>query len=151
MSTQSPIDRRHFLALTAAAAATTRARSAGEEPSSSLFPLSASPSIQPAPPGDAHRGPCVIASGNGLQTVELAFKLLTQGTRPVEACVRGVALVEDDPNDMSVGLGGLPNEEGVIQLDAACMDGPLHKAGAVGALENIRNPAAVALEVLRRT
>ena len=145
MSTQPPaIARRHFLVLTAAAAAAAaQARSThGERPS---------PSLQPAPPGDSHRGPCVIASGNGMETVELAFDLMTKGTRPVEACVRGVALVENDPNDMSVGLGGLSNEEGVIQLDAACMDGPLHKAGAVGALENIRNPAAVALEVLRRT
>ncbi len=93
----------------------------------------------------------MIASGNGMGTVELAFARMAGGTRPVEACVRGVALVEDNPNDMSVGLGGLPNEEGVIQLDAACMDGPLHKAGAVGALERIKNPAAVALEVLLRT
>ncbi len=114
------------------------------------------PATHPAP-GDNHRGPCVIASGNGLKnyngtnTVELAFKLITDGHRPVEACVRGVNLVEDDPEDMSVGYGGLPNEDGVIQLDAACMDGPLHKAGAVAALEDIKNPASVALEVLRRT
>ncbi len=137
------IDRRHFLALAAAAAATAQARGARGAASS--------PSIQPAPTGDSHRGPCVIASGNGMETVELAFDLLTKGTRPVEACVRGVALVEDNPNDMSVGLGGLPNEEGIIELDSACMDGPLHKAGSVGALQNIKNPAAVALEVLRRT
>lgn len=144
------LDRRHFLAATALAATGAHAmphsaRRAGEEP--------ATPSTQPqpAPPGDAHRGPAVIASGNGMATVELAFKLMTAGTRPVEACVRGVNLVESDPNDMSVGYGGLPNEDGVIELDSACMDGPLHKAGSVGALQNIKNPASVALEVLRRT
>ncbi len=101
--------------------------------------------------GDDHRGPCVIASGNGPHTVRLAYDLLEQGIRPVEACVKGVKLVEDDPNDMSVGLGGLPNEDGVVELDSACMDGPLHKAGAVGAIRDIKNPASVALEVLRRT
>ncbi len=121
-------------------------------PGGSPAPASARPA-----PGDNHRGPCVIASGNGLKnyngtnTVELAFKLLTEGHRPVEACVRGVNLVEDDPEDMSVGYGGLPNEDGIIQLDSACMDGPLHKAGAVACIENIKNPASVALEVLRRT
>lgn len=101
--------------------------------------------------GDDHRGPCVIASGNGPHAVKLAYDLLEEGTRPVEACVKGVKLVEDDPNDMSVGLGGLPNEDGVVELDSACMDGPLHKAGAVGALRDIKNPASVALEILRRT
>jgi len=114
-------------------------------------------SAAPDRAGDAHRGPCVIASGNGMNafegenTVERAFKLMTEGVRPVEACVRGVNIVENDPSDMSVGYGGLPNEEGVIQLDSACMDGPLHKAGAVAAIEGIKNPASVALEVLRRT
>ncbi|MCC7388108.1 MAG: N(4)-(beta-N-acetylglucosaminyl)-L-asparaginase [Phycisphaerales bacterium] len=154
MPTPPPLDRRHFLATSAAAAAATAAGAQAMTDASRPggFPAP----IHPAP-GDNHRGPCVIASGNGLKdyngpnTVELAFKLITDGHRPVEACVRGVNLVEDDPEDMSVGYGGLPNEDGVIQLDAACMDGPLHKAGAVAALEDIKNPASVALEVLRRT
>jgi len=96
-------------------------------------------------------GPVAIASANGLRTVARAVELMKDGTRPVEACVEGVAIQEDDPEDMSVGLGGLPNEDGVVQLDASCMDGPMHKAGAVAAIENIKNPARVALAVLRRT
>lgn len=146
----SDLDRRTFLAASASAAAAATGAHAmtGSNPSFSATPA---PAPRTLAPGDDHRGPCVIASGNGMQTVQHAFDLMTQGGRPVECCVRGVKLVEDDPDDMSVGYGGLPNEDGVIQLDAACMDGPLHKAGAVGCIENIKNPASVALEVLRRT
>lgn len=111
----------------------------------------------PAPaahdPGHAHRpaAPCVIASGNGLAATAKAMELLLAGQRPVDAVVAGVKIVEDDPNDMSVGYGGLPNEDGIVELDASVMDGPLHRAGSVAALRNIKNPAAVALQVMRRT
>lgn len=73
------------------------------------------------------------------------------GVDPAEAVVAGVKLVEDDPADTSVGYGGLPNEEGIVELDASVMHGPTHKAGAVASLRNIKNPAAVALRVLQRT
>jgi N4-(beta-N-acetylglucosaminyl)-L-asparaginase len=79
------------------------------------------------------------------------MELITQGADPVDAVVEGVTIVEDDPEDMSVGFGGLPNEDGVVQLDASVMHGPTHKAGAVACIENIRNPAKVALLVLKRT
>jgi N4-(beta-N-acetylglucosaminyl)-L-asparaginase len=69
----------------------------------------------------------------------------------LDAIVAGIKIVEDDPSDMSVGYGGLPNEDGIVELDASCMDGPLHRAGSVGALRNVKNAAAVALQVLRRT
>lgn len=102
-------------------------------------------------PGDDHRGPLSIASGNGLKAVERAWQLIHEGRDTAEAIVQGVKIVEEDPNDMSVGYGGLPNERGVVQLDASVMHGPTHKAGAVACLENIMSPASVALEVLRRT
>ncbi len=107
-------------------------------------------------PGDDHRGRCVIASGNGLGAdgngaVVEAMERIAAGADPVDAIVAGVAHVENDPNDHSVGLGGLPNENGVVQLDSSVMHGPTHKAGAVGALEGIKNPAAVALLVLKHT
>jgi N4-(beta-N-acetylglucosaminyl)-L-asparaginase len=73
------------------------------------------------------------------------------GAAPVEAAVDGVAIVEDDPTDVTVGYGGLPNSEGVVQLDACCMDGPTMRAGAVAAIEGFRHPARIALEVMRRT
>ncbi len=148
MSNTPPLDRRGFFAVAAASAAAVTTTATHGAPGTGPAVLRGR---RPLAPGDDHRGPCVIASGNGMKTVELAFDLLAKGRRPVECCVRGVKIVEDDPNDMSVGYGGLPNEDGVIQLDSACMDGPLHRAGAVGCIENIKNPASVALEVLRHT
>ncbi|MEO1584933.1 MAG: N(4)-(beta-N-acetylglucosaminyl)-L-asparaginase [Planctomycetota bacterium] len=131
------LKRRDFLA---ASALTTLAASAGA-------------AVRPhrREPGDEHRGPAVIASGNGLPAVQRAWQLLEQSRDTAEAIVEGVRIVEDDPNDMTVGLGGLPNEDGIVQLDASVMHGPTHKAGAVACIEDIKNPAAVALEVLRRT
>ncbi|MCC5822387.1 MAG: N(4)-(beta-N-acetylglucosaminyl)-L-asparaginase [Phycisphaerales bacterium] len=95
--------------------------------------------------------PAVIASGNGLEAVRRAYSLIEEGTDPVVAVVRGVEINENDPDDMTVGYGGLPNADGVVQLDASVMHGPTHKAGAVACLEGVKNPASVALEVLRRT
>ena len=102
-------------------------------------------------PGDDHRGPVCLASGNGVPAVAKAWELMHQGRDTAEAVVGGVRIVEEDPNDMSVGYGGLPNERGVVQLDASVMHGPTHKAGAVACIENIKTPASVALDVLRRT
>lgn len=97
------------------------------------------------------RSPVAIASANGIKAVELAVLRMTEGWRPVDAAVAGVELVENDPNDDSVGLGGLPNEDGVVELDACVMDGVSGLGGAVGALQNIKNPAQVALKVMRHT
>jgi N4-(beta-N-acetylglucosaminyl)-L-asparaginase len=95
--------------------------------------------------------PVAISSGNGLPAVTRAVEMIRDGADPVDAIVAGVGIVEDDPKDMSVGYGGLPNERGEVELDASVMHGPSHKAGAVAALRNIKNPAAVALRVLRLT
>jgi len=95
--------------------------------------------------------PVVISSANSLEPVARAGALLTEGADPLDAIIAGVEIVENDPNDHSVGYGGLPNEEGVVELDASVMHGPTHRAGAVAALRNIKNPAAVAREVARRT
>ncbi len=95
--------------------------------------------------------PVAVASANGLEAVKRAVRRMEVGMSAVEAAVEGVAVVEDDPDDVTVGYGGLPNSEGVVQLDACCMDGPTMRAGAVAALEGFRHPAQVALEVMRRT
>jgi len=95
--------------------------------------------------------PVAIASANGLQAVAEAVSQMEKGSLPVEAAVAGVSLVEADPEDITVGYGGLPNEEGVVQLDAAVMDGVSMRAGAVAALEGIKHPSQVALLVMRRT
>ena len=103
--------------------------------------------------------PLVIASGNGnsvknggTQTaVEKAFTMITSGEDVLDALVAGVNIVELDPLDDSVGYGGLPNADGVVQLDSCCMHGPKKRAGGVAGIEGIRTPASVAKEVLLQT
>lgn len=95
--------------------------------------------------------PVCVASGNGIRTVERAMAELDAGELTVDAVVRGVNLVEENPEDTSVGYGGLPNAEGVVQLDASVMHGPTRGAGAVAALEGVKRPSLVALDVMRFT
>ncbi len=102
---------------------------------------------QPAGAGS----PVVVASGNGLGAVTLAMDLIREGADPLDAAIAGVALVEADPNDRSVGYGGLPNEDGVVELDSAVMHGPTYSGGAVASLQKIMHPAAVARLVMKRT
>jgi N4-(beta-N-acetylglucosaminyl)-L-asparaginase len=94
---------------------------------------------------------CVVSSRNGLRATEKAMELLRQGKDPLDAVIAGVNIVESDPNDRSVGYGGLPNEEGVVELDSSVMHGPTHNGGAVGSLRNIKNPSKVAKLVMERT
>ncbi len=101
------------------------------------------------PPGGGQ--PIAIASANGIAAVSLAVKQMKEGVDPLDAAIAGVALVEADPSEHSVGLGGIPNEEGVVELDAAVMHGPSHGGGAVASLRNIVHPAAVARLVMKRT
>jgi N4-(beta-N-acetylglucosaminyl)-L-asparaginase len=93
----------------------------------------------------------VIASGNGLRATAQAAEEIQRGVSPTDAVVHGVAINEADPKDNSVGYGGLPNEDGVVQRDASVMDGPTHRSGAVAGIERIMHPAQVALRVMRRT
>jgi N4-(beta-N-acetylglucosaminyl)-L-asparaginase len=112
-------------------------------------PLAALPPVPP-PPGFRGR-PVVVASANGLRGVKVAYDQLVAGTDPLDAVIAGVNLQELDPTDQSVGLGGLPNEAGVVQLDASCMHGPTRRAGAVAALEDIATPSLVAKAVMDYT
>jgi N4-(beta-N-acetylglucosaminyl)-L-asparaginase len=96
--------------------------------------------------------PVVVASSNGHpHCTAKAMELILAGKPVVDAVVAGVTLVEDDPNDHSVGLGGLPNEDGEVELDASVMDGATGLSGAVASLQRIRNAAQVALKVMRYT
>lgn len=103
--------------------------------------------------------PVVVASANGnrfknggdVTCVEKAFKLITQGSDVLDAVIAGVNIVELDPEDTSVGYGGLPNAEGVVQLDSSCMHGPKKRAGAVACIEGVRTPSLVAQAVLEQT
>jgi N4-(beta-N-acetylglucosaminyl)-L-asparaginase len=92
-----------------------------------------------------------ISSANGLEATRKAYELMLKGTDPLDACVEGATILEHDPEETSVGYGGLPNEEGEVELDAAVMHGPSHQAGAVAALRRIKNPSKVAALVLRQT
>ena len=103
----------------------------------------------PRPVGNVR--PIVVASSNGMRTVEKAMELIRAGADPLDAAIEGVAIVEADPTDNTVGLGGVPNEEGIVELDAAVMHGPTHGGGAVASIRNIMHPAAVARLVMKRT
>ncbi|HEX7312534.1 MAG TPA: N(4)-(beta-N-acetylglucosaminyl)-L-asparaginase [Pyrinomonadaceae bacterium] len=103
--------------------------------------------------------PAVVASSNGNEfknggdetCVQRAFRLLTSGADVLDAVIAGVNIVELDPLDDSVGYGGLPNADGVVQLDSSCMHGPKKRAGAVASLEGVRTPSLVAKVVLETT
>ena len=95
--------------------------------------------------------PIIIASTNGEKAIEKAMEMIKQGADALDAAVAAVNIVENDPNDDSVGYGGLPNEEGIVELDAAVMHGPSYRAGSVAALRNIKNPSNVAKVVMERT
>ncbi len=127
------MSRRRFMASTATASLATLAIGAG--------------SVKPV----GSKRPIAIASGNGLRTVEKAIELVRKGRDPLDAAIEGVAIVEADPKDHSVGLGGLPNEDGVVELDAAVMHGPTHSGGSVASIRNIIHPAAVARVVMQRS
>jgi N4-(beta-N-acetylglucosaminyl)-L-asparaginase len=105
------------------------------------------PAVHRRPPAT----PVAISSANSLAPVTRAVELMLKGTDTLDAAVEGVKIQELDPRDMSVGYGGLPNEEGVVQLDASCMHGPTKRAGAVAALEGIKTPSEVARLILKYT
>ena len=103
------------------------------------------------PPSRWAAKPVAVASANGLRAVQKAFDMLMQGADTLDAAVEGVKIQELDPTDDSVGYGGLPNADGVVQLDASCMHGPTKRAGAVGCLEGIKTPSEVAKLILKYT
>src|SRR5207244_4860070 len=109
---------------------------------------SASKLETPAAPG---KRPIMISSGNGFDYLEDAYTFLKNSGDTLDAALKVVKGPEDDPNDDSVGLGGLPNEEGVVELDACCMHGPTRRAGAVGGVRNIKNVSLVAKAVMEHT
>jgi N4-(beta-N-acetylglucosaminyl)-L-asparaginase len=103
--------------------------------------------------------PVVIASANGNESkdaagktgVQKAFEMMTGGSDVLDALIAGVNIVELDPEDTSVGYGGLPNADGVVQLDSCCMHGPRRRAGGVACIEGVRTPSRVAQAVMDHT
>jgi N4-(beta-N-acetylglucosaminyl)-L-asparaginase len=141
------VSRRDFLAAGATAAAGVALGNPllGEAPG-----ISDRTSITASSAG-AFARPIVIASDNGIRGVKKAYDMIVAGADTLDAIIAGVNIQELDPDDMSVGLGGLPNEDGVVQLDASCMHGPTKRAGAVGCLEDIATPSLVAKAVMDYT
>lgn len=95
--------------------------------------------------------PVLVGSANALAGMQQHYAALADGAEPLDVAIDVVKVVEADPDDMSVGLGGLPNEDGVVQLDAACMHGPTHNSGGVACIENILHPSEVARLVMERS
>lgn len=148
------LSRRDFLGAGATAAAgLTLARPAGALPW-----ITVEERTPPAPPRAAATRPVVVSAANGYTAdasgkrgIQVAYDRLVAGADPLDAIIAGVNVVELNPEDQSVGLGGLPNEDGVVQLDASCMHGPTKRAGAVACLENIATPSNVAKAVMDHT
>ena len=128
-----PLSRRHFLGTAA------------------LSSLAAALPAQDSPKSSTSGKNIIISAGNGFPYIDEGYAILSQGGDTLDAAMRVVRGPEDDPNDDSVGLGGLPNEEGVVELDACCMHGPTRRAGSVGGVRNIKNVSLVAKAVMERT
>src|SRR5271165_4848472 len=99
----------------------------------------------------AGKRPIIVSAGNGFSYLGDAFVFLKNGGDTLEAALRVVQGPENDPNDDSVGLGGLPNEEGVVELDSCCMHGPTRRAGSVGGVRNIKNVSLVSKAIMEHT
>ncbi len=93
----------------------------------------------------------VVSSSNGLRACTKAMEMLRSGADTLDAVIAGVNINEEDPDDDSVGYGGLPNEEGVVELDACVMHGPTRRAGSVASLRNIKTPSKIAKLVMEQT
>jgi len=140
------INRRHFVAAASLGALASRSLATAWAEAPQIVPKRVA-------------GPIVVSSANGnsskdeegLTCVAKAFKMITGGADVLDAVVAGVNIVELDAEQTSVGYGGLPNAEGVVQLDASVMHGPLKRAGAVACLEGVRTPSLVAKKVMEET
>src|SRR5439155_24661140 len=138
--------RRHFIissAATGVAAASSRA--AKSKVPTMLVPTAVKPLVISSANGNKFK------NGGNLTCVQKAFSMITRGDDVLDAVIAGVNIVEEDPLDDSVGYGGLPNADGVVQLDASCMHGPKRRAGGVAALEGVRTPSLVARAVMDTT
>jgi N4-(beta-N-acetylglucosaminyl)-L-asparaginase len=153
------LNRREFVQTTAAAgiAAAAPKTLVGQAPTQAPQASQASQATTMMTPKTVK--PVVVSSANGnkfknggsVTCVQKAYEMITGGADVLDALVAGVNIVELDPLDDSVGYGGLPNADGVVQLDSCCMHGPLRRAGGVACIEGVRTPSKVAQLVLQDT
>src|SRR5580765_8351969 len=137
------LNRREFVQTTAAAAAMP-ATLFGQAPTM-MTPKSVKPIVVSSNNGNKFK------NGGSKTCVETAFAMITGGSDVLDALIAGVNIVELDPEDSSVGYGGLPNADGVVQLDSCCMHGPRKRAGGVAAIEGVRTPSKVAQLVMEQS
>ena len=106
------------------------------------------------PTGQAGRIPLIITSHwneTGQKAVEAGWEILTNNGNILDAVEKAANIIELDAEGLGVGYGGLPNEDGVVQLHASIMDGSTYNAGSVACLEGIKTPSSVARVVMERT
>jgi N4-(beta-N-acetylglucosaminyl)-L-asparaginase len=140
--------RREFLATTAAASALAFGSvSAGAQQTKRTDQL---PQKKELLLGNAKQ-PVIICKTTGNQSIDGAYTMLQRGGDTLDAALFVCRAQEDDPTDSSVGLGGLPNEEGVVELDACCVHGPTRRMGSVAAVRNIKNVSTLARMVMEHT
>ena len=136
-----PISRRDFLATAALGSTSMAMRLSAQQEDKHMT----------RPPAPAGKRPVLIAKITGLHSLDAAYDMLRRGGDTLDAVTLVCKEREEDPNDQTVGLGGLPNEDGVVELDASCMHGPTRRAGAVGAVKNIKNVSLLARTVMDHT
>jgi len=140
------LNRRDFMTTTAAASLAAAARPLASTPGPTVITQSAfKPLVISASNG--HR----FKNGGTKTCVEIAFEKITRGDDVLDALIAGVNVVELDPTEDSVGYGGLPNADGIVQLDSCCMHGPRKRAGGVASLEGVKTPSLVAQAVMDHT
>jgi N4-(beta-N-acetylglucosaminyl)-L-asparaginase len=139
------INRREFVVSGAAAGIAAAAQARGSQAPAVARSTRAKPVVVSSSNGHRHK------NGGPETCVERAFGMMMKGSDVLDAVIAGVNIVELDPEDTSVGYGGLPNAEGVVQLDACCMHGPRKRAGGVACLEGVRTPSLVAQKVMDST
>lgn len=137
------LSRRNFLTTVASGSVAAAGGAFASEASAATAP-------QTAAAGKGTR-PLIISSANGLNALDMGMGMLKRGADTLDAVVATVNIVENDPNDDSVGYGGLPNEECEVELDASVMHGPTRRAGSVASIRRIKNPSKVAKLVMERT
>jgi N4-(beta-N-acetylglucosaminyl)-L-asparaginase len=95
----------------------------------------------------------IVAHTNetGKKASETGWEILAEGGSALDAVEKAANIIELDGEGMGVGYGGLPNEDGIVQLDASIMDGKTYSAGSVACLENIKIPCSVARVVMEKT
>jgi N4-(beta-N-acetylglucosaminyl)-L-asparaginase len=128
-------------------------KKAGLGAAGTLAATSAATSVTPLAQdsGQAAKRPIVIISKDKTDGIDRAMKMLSDGADALDATIAAVNMVEEDPNDITVGYGGLPNERGEVELDSSVMHGPTASGGAVASLRNIRYPSRVARLVMKQT